>query len=183
MAPAAAREFFDFEAYDGTPGEQWEQFDERVMNYGTSQTDDRGWSLADCFQGVDEGGPLGPGMPVAPAELRKANAARQKRLRMSYGMIVKHITDPDHVTEMKMSHFQNGPAAYQYLVGACALPVNAMRLRDLNKMWDSLDILADVGVDENSILQIVKKIKVMNSRRPLQHTARLKLKCAKSYSS
>ena len=50
-------------------------------------------------------------------------------------------------------------------------------------MWDALDILADVGVDENSILQIVKKIKVMNSRRPLQHTARLKLRCAKSYSS
>ena len=43
---------YDFEPYDGKPGESYDKFERRLMNAG-SKTDDRGYSWADHFRGVD----------------------------------------------------------------------------------------------------------------------------------
>ena len=37
---------YDFEPYDGKPGESYDRFERRLMNAG-SKTDDRGFSYAD----------------------------------------------------------------------------------------------------------------------------------------
>ena len=40
--------------HDGTPGEPWEKFEDELLDVAAGKTDDRGWSLADCFNQVDE---------------------------------------------------------------------------------------------------------------------------------
>ena len=52
MAPTEPK--YDIEPYDGTPGEKWEQFDERLLILLSGEADDRGWSLADYILGQDE---------------------------------------------------------------------------------------------------------------------------------
>ena len=54
--------FHDFEPYDCTPGEAWESFDERFMNWAAGIVDDRGSSVADYILDIDEGG-AGAGAP------------------------------------------------------------------------------------------------------------------------
>ena len=56
---------------------------------------------------------------------------------------------------------------YIYLHTECQLATTATRLRELNRKWDDIDMLADVGVDENTILDLSKKLKVLNSKRPI----------------
>ena len=65
--------------FDGTPGKSWDDYAARLRNAAAGEVDERGYSLADEYDGVAEGGPMGPAMPVAPADLRclrKAQAAR-----------------------------------------------------------------------------------------------------------
>ena len=57
---------YDFEPWDGTPGDAYDKFETRLLNAST-KSDDRGWSLADTFQGNDEGGPAGPPIPGGAA--------------------------------------------------------------------------------------------------------------------
>ena len=81
MTTASRNNYHDFEPYDCTPGEAWEAFDERFVNFAASIVDDRGFSVADYILDIDEGGggagALAP--PAQPAEFRKAQVARQKR--------------------------------------------------------------------------------------------------------
>ena len=42
-----------------------------------------------------------------------------------------------------------------------------MQLRELDDKWAKVDILQDVGVQENTILLITTKIKAKNAKRPL----------------
>ena len=72
-----------FHGWDGTPGDEWERFDLRLMN-NSAKSDDRGWSYADHYKGLDEGGPAGPPFPANPAENRKAQAAFRRRQKESY---------------------------------------------------------------------------------------------------
>ena len=57
---------YDFEPWDGTPGDSYDKYEKRLLNHG-SKTDDRGWSLSDHLMGVDEGGPAGPAIPGGAA--------------------------------------------------------------------------------------------------------------------
>ena len=41
--------------HDRTSGTPWDDFEERILSVAAGKTDDRGWSLADTFNGVDEG--------------------------------------------------------------------------------------------------------------------------------
>ena len=148
--------FHDFEPYDCTPGEAWDSFDERFMNWAAGIVDDRGSSVADYILDIDEGG-AGVGalaMPQGAADARKAIAARQRRNKKAYGLLTQHITDPDHISHIRLNFFQEGRLTYNYLQGECQLATTATRLRELNRKWDDIDMLADVGVDENTILNL-----------------------------
>ena len=45
--------------HDGQPGTPWDDFTQRLRSVAATQTDKRGWSLADTMAGVDEGGTYG----------------------------------------------------------------------------------------------------------------------------
>ena len=55
--------------FDGTPGKTWDDYASRLKNAGAGEVDDRGYSLADEFEGSAEGGPTGPAMPAPGADL------------------------------------------------------------------------------------------------------------------
>ena len=42
--------------FSGTPGQDWEDFEDELYNALALKTDDRGSSLADTLEGTDEGG-------------------------------------------------------------------------------------------------------------------------------
>ena len=159
----------DFEPYDCTPGDAFDAFEERLFNNCTA-TDDRGFSLADHLLGIDEGGPAGPAMPAGAAANAKAVAARRKRQRSSYGLLVRHLaggTSADHITHLKQNHFQDGMAAWLYLEGMCRAAPTQIKLRKMNKDWDDISLLHDVGVCESSIQQLAVRIAAVNARRPV----------------
>ena len=64
-----------FEAYDCRPGfAAWHRFRTNLLLHGGTFTDDEGWSYADHYLGVDDGGPNGA-MPIIPAGAGVANVA------------------------------------------------------------------------------------------------------------
>ena len=157
----------DFEPYDCTPGDAFDAFEERLFNNLTS-SDDRGFSLADHVLGLDEGGPAGPAMPGG-AMAAKALAARRKRQKQSYGVLVRHLaggTSSDHITHMRQNHFQDGLAAYNYLELMCRTAPTQIKLRKLNQDWDTISLLHDIGVNEASVQQLSVRISAVNARRP-----------------
>ena len=73
--------------FDGTPGKTWDDYAARLRNAAAGEVDDRGYSLADEYDGLAEGGPFGPAMPAAPADLRKAQAAARRRQKEAYSLL------------------------------------------------------------------------------------------------
>ena len=51
--------------FDGTPGKSWDDYASRLKNAAAGEVDERGYSLADEFDGVAEGQPGGPAFPAA----------------------------------------------------------------------------------------------------------------------
>ena len=75
---------------------------------------------------------------------------------------------------MAQNHFEQGPDAWDYLVGIMRTPrVSRLQLREHDKVWDAIDILTDVGVNPNSIILIVTRIKAVNSKRPMANRKNL----------
>ena len=124
--------------HDGTPGTPWDDFEERILGVASGKTDDRGWSIADTLNGVDEGSAGGPAMPGG-AVGAKAQAARRRRLKDAYALLYTHELDADHRSHLAQNHFQDGPAAWAYLTAAMRTPVSRMQLRELDRKWDALD--------------------------------------------
>ena len=171
MAPVVEK--YIFTPYDCTPGDDWEKFDSDLLIYCTGELDKRGWSVADHLLGIDEGGPSGPALPANNAaravERRQALAAQRTRAKTAFSILTRHLTDEDWILDLKTNHFQQGHAAYTVLAAACAQPVDALKLRSLNRDWDNVDLLADVGVNANSVSLLAKRLKALNSKRPAAH--------------
>ena len=102
------------------------------------KTDDRGWSLADTFNGVDEGAAGGPPVPGGAAGA-KANQYRRRRLKDSYSLLYTHQLDADIRSELTQNHFQNGETAWAYLIGAAGLRTPATRMQ-LRANYNALDV-------------------------------------------
>jgi len=96
-------------------------------------------------------------------------ASYRKREKAAFAIITRHITDPDWISELRNTHFQQGLASYNALSQNCAKPANALQMRKLNQQWDELDLLAEVGVNAHSISLMLKRIKKVNSKRPAAH--------------
>ena len=153
--------------FDGNAGLTFDVYEENILNYTAGKTDDRGWSCADYLTGVDEGGALGPAWPVGAAtELRKAQQCRRKRQKESYAIISRSQHDPAIVTVLKNNYFQDGLAAWQYMTATYRRPVDRILLREMDKQWHDLDLQEHVGINENTIKQLVLKMRVLNGKRP-----------------
>ena len=51
--------------FDGTPGKSWDDYASRLKNAAAGEVDERGYSLADEFDGVAEGQPGKKGLQCA----------------------------------------------------------------------------------------------------------------------
>ena len=155
---------YEFTPAAPEPGDDYDKWRERALN-AMATSDERGWSLADHLLGIDEGGPGGPPMPGGAAA-NKAQQAFRSRQKNAYKVLTKHVLDAGHLTEMSNNNFQLGRAAWLYLEAACQAPINALRLRKLNKDWDDIDIVHDIGINQNSIKSLAKTIRTTNGKRP-----------------
>ena len=140
--------------HDGQPGTPWDDFEERMLNVLSGKSCENGWSLADCVRQVDEGSVGGPAMPTGNAALTKAQACQRKRLKDSYAIITAHELDTDHRSHMSQNHFQDGPGAWAYLISVMRTVPTRLEERVQEKRWEDLDIMTDVGVEENSLLKM-----------------------------
>ena len=75
--------------HDGTPGTPWDDFEERILSVAAGKTDDRGWSLADTLNGVDEGGAGGPPVPGGAAGTKAAAARHIFTKALDKGTFIK----------------------------------------------------------------------------------------------
>jgi hypothetical protein len=160
---------YAFTPYSGTPGLEWEKFEERLLNEAARHTDDKGWSLADHFLGQDEGGPAGPAFPQQAAALASSQNAFRKRRKEAYGLLTRHLLDDDQITRMRNDTFQLGYESFINLRASCRMPVNQLRLREMDKEWDALDIINDIGINPFTIQQLCNKIRTLNGKRPAGH--------------
>ena len=103
--------------FDGTPGKTWGDYAARLKNAAAGEVDDRGYSLADEFEGVAEGQPGGPALPGAPAQLLKAQAAQRRRQKEASSLLTMTMEVKKQVDYLRQNHFQNGRAAFQFMQG------------------------------------------------------------------
>ena len=141
---------YDFTPRNPDPGDDYDKWRQDALN-AMASGDDRGWSLADHVLGIDEGGPAGPGIPGGAAGVKAAGLFRTRQ-KTSYKVLTKHVLDGDHITEMTNSHFQDGHAAWLYLEASCQRPINQLRIRELNKEFDDIDIIHDIGITDTHTL-------------------------------
>ena len=135
-----------FPQYDCVPGPACREFRRNLLQLG-AKTDDRGYSLADCFMRQDEGaaqqGTDVPGTAHALAATaagplpggagaEKARIARAKRLKDSAAFLVQHISDATVKQILAQPHLvQNGPEMFDYIMSTCLIPLTGSELHEL----------------------------------------------------
>lgn len=165
MAAQTTDRKYDITPHDGTPGRQFEDFLESMMNALAGELGDDGYSVADHLLGNDPGGANGPAHPIGAAGT-KSQALARKRSKKAYAFITGHITNKDLVTSISKNHMHDGLGAYNYIKSVCSPTISKSQLRDMNDEWNKLDLLEVAGVQEHSITLLGTKIRVLNGRRP-----------------
>ena len=89
---------YEFDRYDGRPGEPYREWRKALINYCSIKSDESGSSWADHLMDVDMGG-AGPGAPAyrIGAQRDKMMRLRLSRSKNSCRIIVKHISDSDRI--------------------------------------------------------------------------------------
>ena len=166
-----------FPQYDCVPGPACREFRRNLLQLG-AKTDDRGYSLADCFMRQDEGaaqqGTDVPGTAHALAATaagplpggagaEKARIARAKRLKDSAAFLVQHISDATVKQILAQPHLvQNGPEMFDYIMSTCLIPLTGSELHELRAKVLGLTVRHDVGFSENTVLDLIKVARVQN---------------------
>ena len=147
---------YDCQPYDGTPGQPWDDFEERLLDIAAGRVDKtNGYSLADCFNGDDPGGYAPGAPPLAGNANGPVQTSRRRRLKETYSLLVKHLLDPDYKQYLHQNHFQDGPAAFLYLQGILRKPVDKLQLKEMDRQWDATTLLGSVGVRANSVAMLL----------------------------
>ena len=167
-----------FPQYDCVPGPACREFQRNLLQLG-AKTDDRGYTLADCFLRQDEGAAAqgtdlpgvphvlaataaGP-LPAAGALASKARIARQKRLKDSAAFLVQHISDATVKQLLAQPQFsQNGPEMFDHIMSSCLIALTGSELHELRAKVLGLTMKHDVGFSENSVLDLIKTARVNN---------------------
>ena len=155
-----------FARYDCTPGrEAYENFEQNLFVHGGA-SDDLVWSLTDCLRRQDDGaltaaGAPVLGMPVIPpgggggAAVQQRQARRRKRLKESHRFIVAHISNPNFIRALSLPpYLGNGPLALDYIRSRNKTPMDTTDTQDKQHEWNAVTIAKDVGVNENSVMEL-----------------------------
>lgn len=165
---------YDFERFDGRTGQPYRKWRDSLLNFCATKFDESGSTYADYLVDRDMGGtdPAAPALPAANAA--NNDRAKMQRLRLarqkgSYGIIIKHISDPDLVTILTSQFFQHGSNALDYLDLHYDTPISNSELKEMTQRWNDLSILEEVGIKKDSIIKFVQLLQSLNSERPAAH--------------
>jgi hypothetical protein len=149
-------------------GEVYRSWRRSLLNTDAAKGDDRGDTIADTLLGTDMGGVLGPPMPAGGgAAAAKLQRARRTSLKGGYALIVKHLDNEDITNILAAApYFQDGVATRAHLDTLYDTPLNRVALRKMQKDWDELSIVMDVGVTKESIMNFVRVLKRANGDFP-----------------
>ena len=163
-----------FEVYDCVPNyEQWCAFRKKLFAHG-GRADDHGWSLADCLRGIDPGGvaPTAQPLPVlgpggGTVDERTEHRLRRKRLKESHTYLIRHLSNRLVVEALSEAPLLgNGAAAYAWLEARCCVRPDTADLEELKQEWRDITIAKDVGVSENTIIDLGTLLDAKNAMIP-----------------
>ena len=123
-------------------------------------------SLEETMLGTDIGGDVYMAAGGNPAPTQVETRRRNKRLRMLYSHIYRHVTEP-RLREMIASQANNdGRTAYQLLVRNCRERVTDLEMQALDVQFDGVSIEKDIGCSADSITLLDRLLCGLNARRP-----------------
>ena len=99
-------------------------------------------------------------------QLKKAQASQRKRQKEAYSLLTTTMELKTQVDYLRNNHFQDGQAAYAYMQGAMSSTINRTELRSMDRTWDEINLLSDVGVQQHSIRLLLSHIRSVNGERP-----------------
>ena len=170
MGSARQQQDHKFQPFNDEPGEAFRKFRRNLLSYAAGKVDESGSSVSDYLLDIDMGGG-GVGAPAIPnnpaSDFAKMTRLRNGRTRLAYGLIYDHCVSENTKSILYATCFQNGRAALQYLEGLYDTPVMLSDLREMDRRWQELSIVQDVGVREDSITQLVVLMQRVNGERPV----------------
>ena len=169
-----------FQQYNCQPGrEEYDRFERNLFAHG-GISDAEGWSLTECLMRTDDGavdamGNPMPGVAAIPAagggnQGNSARACRRKRLKESFTFIVKHIDNADMLRalmEPGLGILGNGPLALDYIKSRCRTAMDVVDTQDKQAQWQSITIAKDVGVTENTIMDLDTVLMTISADLPV----------------
>ena len=135
-------------------------------------TDESGTSpMEHIFDRDMGGGAVGaPAMPGgAGAAALKMQRLRPKRANTAYATIYRHLESID-LKATAAETFQvpvDAIGLFQYLEGLFDRPITRAELRTLDREWDELSIVYDVGIEKESIAKFITRMERLNGDRPV----------------
>ena len=153
------------------PVKDWKRWKRDLMANLQSQTDESGTNLMEHLYDRDMGGGAigAPPMPAGGgAAALKMQRLRPKRANTAYSTIYKHLESSD-LKATAAETYQvpvNATGLYNYLEGLYDRPITRAELRTLDREWDELSIVNDVGVEKESIAKFVTRMERLNGDRP-----------------
>ena len=111
--------------FDGTPGKSWDDYASRLKNAAAGEVDERGYSLADEFEGVAEGQPAAGRAPNARCGCATAQSSGSSKATTERGLQHAHNDDAgqraDRLSQTKsLPKRTRGVPAFQYMQNAMA---------------------------------------------------------------
>lgn len=134
--------------------EPWRAFKKDLLAFG-GRPDDHGWSFADVYLGMDDCGRHGTPLPAgANNDDRQTIRLRRKR-RESHTFLIKHLSNRLVTDQLATAPtLGNGEVAYMQLRLQCRVLPNTADREDQKEAWRDVSIVRDVGVRENSIIDL-----------------------------
>jgi hypothetical protein len=124
---------------------------------------------------IDAAGNPMPGVAAIPAagggnRGHTARTCRRKRLKESFSFIIRHIDNEDMkrtLTEPGLGLLGDGPMALDYIRSRCRKAMDVVDTQDKQAQWQSITIAKDIGVHENTIMELDTVLTTINADLPL----------------
>ena len=101
--------------------------------------------------------------------VKKQHSTRRKRLKESFSFIIKHIDNADmlrNLTNPVLGLLGDGPLALDYIKSRCRTAMDVVDTQDNQAQWQSITIAKDIGVNENTIMELDTMLMTINDYLP-----------------
>ena len=160
----------DFDPYDCINPVLFKKWHRDLTAYLNGISDASGSTCADTLEDSDMGG-AGPGATPFPAAgtldgtaMRRLRVARQKKV---FSAVYDSITNENVKTVIHRFYRIDGRQAFLYIQNRCDHPITLLELQTMNTKWDTMSIVRDIGIKEESVLEFELLIERENQERPV----------------